>query len=123
MSCHLANNPHRGCIHQLDRPTLAFRTLQLTGEDRVAVTVSLEVGLPDPLPTLLPMPSPAPAPHHSRDPVIDVVEGALARRITVIHGPALDLLIQAPDQSSCRQAARAVDRFPDLGQERLNVFP
>src|SRR3954466_2018449 len=99
---HVANDPHRGCIHQLDRPILAFRALQLTGEDRVAVTVSLEVGLLDPLPTLLPVPSPAPPPHHSGDPVIDVVEGAFARRIAVIHGPTLDLLIQTLDHDACR---------------------
>ena len=53
--------------------------------------------------------------------MIHVRKGAFARRITVIHGPALDLLIQTPDHFSCRQAARAVDRFLYLGQERLHV--
>ena len=103
-------------------PALAFGIEQFPGEDRVAMTVSLEVGHLDPLPTLLPVPSPAPPPHHSRDPVIDVVEGALARRVTVVHGPALDLLVQAQDHFPGRLAARAVDRFLDLGQERLDAL-
>jgi hypothetical protein len=34
------------------------------------------------------------------DPVIHVRKGAFARRITVIHGPAFDLLVQTPDQFS-----------------------
>ena len=37
--------------------------------------------------------------------MIHVRKGALARRITVVHGPALDLLVKAPDQFSSRQAA------------------
>src|SRR5208337_4066791 len=73
-------------------------------------------------PTLLRVPSPAPAPHHLEDPVIHILKGAFARRITVIHGPALDLLVQTLDHCSCRQAARVVDGFPDLGQERLDVL-
>ena len=39
----------------------------------------------------------------------------------MVHGPALDLLVQTPDHFSCRQAARVVDRFLDLGQERLHA--
>jgi hypothetical protein len=34
----------------------------------VAVTISLEVSLLDPLPALLRMPSPAPTPHHLENP-------------------------------------------------------
>src|SRR6266540_357390 len=115
---HVANDPYLGCFHQLDRPALAFRIPQPTGKDRVAITVAREIVRLDPLPAFLPVPSPAPAPHHSGDPVIDVLEGALARRVTVVHGPALDLLIQSLDHFSCRLTARAVDRFLDLGQER-----
>jgi hypothetical protein len=112
---HLTNDPHLRCRHRLNRPALAFLVSQRAGEDPVAVTLSLEVFLLDPLPALVPMPSPAPAPRHWEDPMIHVRNGALARRITVIHGPALDLLIQTPDQFSCRQAARAVDGFLNLG--------
>jgi hypothetical protein len=80
------------------------------------VTVLLEVFLLDPLPDLVPVTSPARAPHHLEDPMIHIRKSALARRTTVIHGPTIDLLIQAPDHISCRQAARAVDRFLNLGQ-------
>src|SRR4051812_38757512 len=118
---HVTNDLHLGCCHQLDRPALAFLIQQLTGEDPVTSTFTPEVVLLDPLPALVRVPSPAPTPHHLEDPVIDVREGALARRITVIHGPALDLLVQTLDHFSCRQAARVVDRFLDLGQERLHV--
>src|SRR3954447_1140708 len=118
---HITNDPHLGCFHQLDRPALAFLVQQPTGEDPVAMTVTPEVFLLDPLPALVRVPSPAPAPHHREDPVIDVRKGAFARRITVIHGPALDLLVQTLDQFSYRQAARVVDGSLDLGQERLHV--
>src|SRR5262245_61912958 len=91
------------------------------GSRSVPVNISWEVLPPDPLLTLVLVPSPAPPPHHPEDPVIHVREGALARRITVVHRPALDLLIQALDQFSGRQAARAVDRLLDLGQERLDA--
>src|SRR5208337_874286 len=119
---HIANDPHLGCCHQLDRPTLAFLVPQRTGEDPVAMTVVREIVLLEPFPALLRVPSPAPVPQHLEDPVIHVHKGAFARRITVIHGPALDLLVQTLDHYSCRQAARVVDGFPDLGQERLDVL-
>src|SRR5262249_16743715 len=118
---HVSNDPHLGRGHQLDRPTLAVLVPQPTGEDPVAMTIGLEVGRPDPSPALLRVPSPAPAPHHLEDPAIHGRKGALARRITVVYGPALDLLVQALDQFSGRQAARAVDRLLDLGQERLDA--
>jgi hypothetical protein len=76
----------------------------------------------DPVPALLPVPSPAPVPHHLEDPVIHVRNGAFARRITVVHGPALDLLVQALDQFSRRLAVRAVDRLLDFGHERLDAL-
>src|SRR5215472_11222011 len=85
------------------------------------MTIGPEVGRPDPSPALPRVSSPAPAPHHLEDPAIHGRKGALARCITVIHGPALDLLVQALDQFSGRQAARAVDRSLDLGQERLDA--
>src|SRR5262249_724411 len=92
---HVTNDLHRRLRHQLDRPALALVVTQHAGQDPVAVTISLEVLPPDPLPTLVRVPSPAPSPHHLEDPMIHVRKGALARRITVIHGPALDLLVQA----------------------------
>jgi len=118
---HIANDLHLGCCHQLDRPALAFLVPQRTGEDPVALSVVREIVLLEPFPALLRVPSPTPAPHHLEDPVIHVHKGAFARRITVIHGPALDLLVQTLDHCSCRQAARVVDGFLDLGQERLDV--
>src|SRR5271165_3514705 len=108
----ITNDPHLRCFHQLNRPALAFLVSQHAGEDPVAVTVLLEVFLLDPLPALFPVSSPAPAPHHLEDPMIHIRKGALARRITVIHGPALDLLVQTLDHCSCRQAARVVDWPP-----------
>ena len=50
-------------------------------------------------------------------------EDAFAHGKTVVHRPALDLLIQAPDHVANRHAPRAVDRFLDLGQERLDASP
>src|SRR5215469_16835175 len=85
------------------------------------MTIGPEVGRPDPSPALPRVSSPAPPPHHLEDPAIHGRKGALARRITVVHGPALDLLVQAPDHLSRRQAARVVDRLLDLGQERLDA--
>jgi hypothetical protein len=102
---HITDNLHLRRGHQLDRPALAFGVPQRAGKDPVAVTVAQEVFLLDPLPALLRVPSPAPPPHFLEDPVIDIRKGAFARCITVIHGPAFDLLIQTPDQFSCRLAA------------------
>ena len=90
-------------------------------EHPVPAAVSLEVFLLDPLPALLAMASSTPSHQLPEDPVIHCLEGAFTHRITVIHGPALDLLIQTPDHVSRRHAARVVDRFLDLGQERLDV--
>src|SRR5215471_18897643 len=112
---HITNDPDLGRGHQLDRPALAFLVPQRTGEDPVAMTLGPEVGRPDPSPALVRVPAPAPPPHHLEDPAIHGRKGALARRITVIHGPALDLLVQAPDHLSGRQAARVVDCLLDLG--------
>ena len=108
-------------INWIGRPW-PFWFEQHTGEDPVAMTVWPEIGRLDPLPALVRMPSPAPAPHHLEDPMIHVRKGAFARRITVIHGPAFDLLVQTLDHFSCRLAARAVDGLLDLGQERLDAL-
>ena len=119
---HITKDLHLRHGHQWDRPTLAFLIQQRAGEDPVAVTISREVVLLDPLPALGGVPSPTPPPLLLEDPVIPIAKGAVARGITVIHGPAFDLLIQTPDQLSCRQAARVVDGFPDLGEERLHAL-
>src|SRR5271157_5726279 len=42
---HITNDPHLGCCHQLNRPTLAFLVPQHTGEDPVAMTVGREIVL------------------------------------------------------------------------------
>src|SRR5262245_11420883 len=118
---HITNDLHLGRGPQLDRPALASLVPQRTGEDPVAMTVGAERGRPEPSPALLLVPSPAPPPHHLEDPAIHGRKGALARRLTVVHGPALDLLVPAPDHLSGRQAARAVDRLLDLGQECLDA--
>ena len=75
------------------------------------------------VPVLLRVPSSAPVPYHLEDPVIYVRKGAFARRITVVHGPALDLLVQTLDQLSGRHAARVVDGLLDLGQKRFDAPP
>jgi hypothetical protein len=51
------------------------------------------------------------------DPVVHSREGAFTHGITMVHGPAFDLLVQALDQVSRRHVAGVVDRFLDLGQE------
>ena len=102
--------------------SLAFLVSQHAGEDPVAMFIAREVSLPDPLPALPRMSSPTPSPHHLEDPVIHAPKGAFTRRVTVVHGPAFDLLVQTPDQFSRRQAARVVDRFLDLGEERLDAW-
>src|SRR5258707_4024361 len=91
---HVTDDLHLRCGHQLNGPALAFWVKQRAGKDPVAVSVSQEVFLLDPLPALLWVPSPAPPPHHSEDPVVHIRKGVFARCITVIHGPALYLLIQ-----------------------------
>ena len=64
---------------------------------------------------------PTPVPDQPEDPSIHFGKGAFARCMTVVHRPALDLLIQAPDQVARRLAARIVERCLDLGQERLDA--
>ncbi len=53
---------------------------------------------------------------------IHLVKGVFARRVTVKHGPALDLLIQPLDQFPRRATAGALDGFLDLTQERPHVL-
>src|SRR3954465_5779135 len=50
---HITNDLHLCRGHQRDRPALAFLVQQRAGKDPVAVTVSQEVFLLDPLPALL----------------------------------------------------------------------
>jgi hypothetical protein len=57
-----------------------------------------------------------------KDPMSHVRKGAFARGITVVHGPAFDLLVHTLDHFTGRLAARAVDGLLDLGQERLDVL-
>ena len=70
------------------------------------------------LPRMAPM---APSFQLPEDSVVHGREGAFARDITMVHGPAFDLLVQTPDQVSRRHAPRVVDRFLDLGQEGLDA--
>ena len=58
-----------------------------------------------------------PASQLPEDPVVHSREGAFTHGITMVHGPAFDLLVQALDQVSRRHVARVVDRLLDLGQE------
>ena len=83
----------------------------------------MEVFLLDPGKALVRMPMTAPVPYHTKDTLIHFGKSAFAGRVTVIHGPTLDLLIQTVDHYSRRHAAGLVDRFLDLGQERLDAAP
>ena len=67
------------------------------------------------------MPMTTPVPQHAKDTSIHFRKSAFAGRVTVIHGPTLDLLIQTVDHYSRRHAAGLVNRFLDLGQERLHA--
>jgi hypothetical protein len=83
----------------------------------------MEVSFLDPSPTLALMPFPTPMPDHTKDPSIHLRKCAFAGRMTVVHGPAFDLLIQTLDQLACRHPSRLVNRFLDLGQERRDASP
>src|SRR4051794_19606093 len=108
-------------LHQPDRSRRARAVTDRARERPVPVALSPEVSLLDPLPALLGMASATPPHQLPEDPIVYCTEDALAHGISVVHGPALDLLIQAPDQVSRRHAARVVDRLLDLGQERLDA--
>src|SRR5205823_2955901 len=108
---------------QLDRVGRVLPSSQRAREDPLILTHLLEVVLLEPLPRFVPVPFLAPAPEHAEDPMIHLREGAVARGMTMVHGPAFDLLIEAQDQVARRHAPRAVNRFPDLGQERTDALP
>src|SRR4051794_32891916 len=61
---HVTNDPHRGCIHHLDRPPLAFLVAHHPGEDRGAVPVVPKFSPLPPLPPFVGGPPPPPPPHH-----------------------------------------------------------
>src|SRR5262249_1215715 len=92
---HMGDDAHLGGFHQLNRPALTFPVAQRCREHPILLAHALEVFLLDPRPTLLTVPSSTPMPHHAKDASIHLREGALARRMAMIHGPTLDLLIQA----------------------------
>ena len=109
------------CAHELDGPDLVRAVTDRAREHPVSVALLLEVFLLDPLPTLPRVASMTPSHQLPEDPVVHGREGALARDMTVVHGPAFDLLVQTLDHFTGRLAARVLDRFPDLGQERVPV--
>jgi hypothetical protein len=109
------------CVHELDGSALARAITDCAREHPVSVTHLLKVFLLDPLPTLLRMASMTPPFQLPEDSVVHGREGAFTRDITMVHGPAFDLLVQTQDQVSSRHVPRVVDRFLDLGQEGLDA--
>src|SRR5262245_49695357 len=105
------------CAHEPDRSRRARAITDRARECPVPVALALEVSLLDPLPTLLRMASATPPDQVPEDPVVHRTEDAFTHGIAMVHGPALDSSIQAPDQVARRHAARVVDRFLDLGQK------
>lgn len=118
---HMADNPYPGRRHQFHRPGFSPPITDAAREDPLVMAYRPEVSLPEPLPTLLRVSSLTPAPHDLEDAVIHISEGAFAGSKTVVHGPAFDWLIQAPNQFPGRLAACLIDRFLDLGQKRLDT--
>src|SRR5262249_11721397 len=112
---------HPRRLHQSDRVRRALAITDRAREHPVAVALVLEVSPLDPLPTLPGMASPTPSHQLPESSVVQGGEGAFTDGIAMVHGPALDLLIQAPDQVARRHAVRIVDRLLDLGQERLDA--
>src|SRR5262249_4689158 len=110
-------------LHQPNRPSLALAVSDHPGENPLTASLALEVFLLDPPPALAAVALVVPPLEFPEDPVVHRREDAFAHSKTVVHGPALDLLIQTPDQVSRRHASRAVDRFLDLGQEPLDAPP
>src|SRR5262249_8505482 len=93
-----------GRFHQPDRPSLALAVSDHPGERPSVVALPLEVFPPDPPPALAAVALPAPPPELPVDSVVHGREGATTHRESVVHRPALDLLIQAPDHVASRQA-------------------
>src|SRR5947209_7498324 len=83
------------------------------------MTVGLEVFLLDPLPAFVGVASPTPPPQQPIDAVVHAGEGALTRGTSVVHRPALDLLIQTLDELPGCLLPRSLQGCPDLAQERL----
>src|SRR5262249_49825402 len=110
-----------GRLYQPDWPGFAFAVTHQSREHPVAVARALEVSLPDPLPAFLSVTLPAPPPEFPLDSVVHRPEDATAHGKTVVHGPALNLLIQTPDHVADRHAPCGVDGFLDLGQKRLDA--
>src|SRR5882672_2026702 len=88
---HKTPDGHAARCHQGNGNLLPLFTRKRAGEDPVAMSGRAEVGRLDPRPGLVLVSSPTPALEHSEDTAVHLVEGALARRMTVVHGPALDL--------------------------------
>src|SRR5579859_5322545 len=93
-----------GCFHQPDWPAFAFAVKDHSREYPGALAPVVEVFLLDPLPTLFGMTPPAPPPELPEDAVVHFREDAFTHCKTVVHGPALDLLIQTPDHLARRHA-------------------
>src|SRR3954447_13732403 len=108
-------------VHELNGPGLTCAITDDAREHPVSVAHLMEVFLLDPLPILLAMASMTPALQLPEDSAVHGREGALTHGITMVHGPAFDLLVQALDEVSRRHVARVVDRFLDLGQEGLDA--
>ncbi len=101
--------------------SLSVAIANASGEDPVSRVHTLEVFLLDPGKALVRVPMTAPVPHHAKNSLIHFGKSAFTGRVTVIHRPTLDLLIQTVDHYSRRHAAGLVNRFLDLGQERLHA--
>ena len=93
------------CVHELDGPSLACAITDCAREHPVSVAHLLEVFLLDPLPTLLSMASVTPSFQLPEDSAVHGRKDAFTHGITMVHGPAFDLLVQTPDQVSRRHVA------------------
>src|SRR5439155_19383144 len=89
---HVSPDLHLARTHPLDRVGRVLPSSQRAREDPLLLTHLLEVVLLEPLPRFVPVPFLAPAPEHAEDPMIHLRGGAVARGMTMVHGPAFDLL-------------------------------
>src|SRR5262249_46095463 len=87
------------------------------------MTLRPVVFLREPLPGLARVPAAAPVPESAEDPPTHAVEGVFTRGMTMVHRPALDLLVQTMNQLACRPAPCLANGLPEVTQESPHVRP